>query len=978
MRVLCRDAEWLVTRVHSVDFTTGSQIAFCTGADEMVRGHEAAFVTDLDDVIPIDPRDTRLVRDSSHGFQRAKLFLEAQLRQMPLTAAHPDVNGIGAFRPLPFQVKAVEKALQQMRPRLLLADAVGLGKTIEVGMILAELMRRGRADRILVLAKKSMLTQFQAELWNRFAIPLVRLDSVGLARLRLRIPASKNPFEVYHRIIISMDTLKDVGRYRHFLENTRWDVVVIDEAHNVAGATNPERNYSYRLARLLSRRADSMLLTTATPHNGKRETFGRLISLLDPSAIPDPKFQQYSADDIKPFFLMRFKEDVRNEAGEDFRDRRVVALHETAKPASPEEEAIYHRLAALRSSMDESDRSAILRWGLYKRFLSSPEACLSTVENSLAGLRRRHGDAADIAALDGLKDELAAFSIEQSTRYQLLIEQLRQIGWDGGPASPRVLLFTESTVTQSALAKALAQSFDLAWSAKPEDQPGQVMATIDGGMPDVWLGKTIEAFGTGNAAIRLLIATDVASEGVNLHHQCWHIIHYDLPWSIITLIQRNGRIDRFGQHHVPEIRYLMVLTEVGELKGDQAIFGRLVDKVEEINRTARNGESVLKLYDAEREEEFVAEKGLLGGNKDVLDLPEANRSESSTVEDMLRLASEQAMAELADLFDDDDKVLIRELAQKAGDTSRVRLYENVRFLEEGFSLLSQMSGDGSYHPIEKTSHQFLLTPPSDLKRRLGAPEAGRGIVFGATAIPEEAWPEDGRLRLTNDPDRVDTAIRAARALRGQWSDELLLTELHPVMRWLAERLMMLMPRGEAPMIASPYLPEGEMCFCFIGQVSSRAGTPLIADSHAVFIAKGGRINLMPLREALARARFYDLADTGRRGTLPEPLLKGFVAAAVNQSLDRMQARKQERQTELRPLLEREESRLKNWLAQRRDRINDQLADLSPTSQQAIRARQSLEEAEKYVLDRNLNWRLAHFEAADQPTTRLILAIEGVR
>src|ERR1700730_9082532 len=82
-----------------------------SGADEMVRGHEAPFVTDIDDVIPIDPRDTRLVRDSSQGFQRAKLFLEAQLRQMPLTAAHPDVDGIGAFRPLPYQVKAVEKAV---------------------------------------------------------------------------------------------------------------------------------------------------------------------------------------------------------------------------------------------------------------------------------------------------------------------------------------------------------------------------------------------------------------------------------------------------------------------------------------------------------------------------------------------------------------------------------------------------------------------------------------------------------------------------------------------------------------------------------------------------------------------------------------------------------------------------------------------------------------------------------------------------
>ena len=217
----------------------------------------------------------------------------------------------------------------------------GLGKTIQVGMILSELMRRGRANRILVLAKKSMLTQFQSELWNRFGIPLVRLDSAGIAKLRLRIPANKNPFEVYHRVIISIDTLKNVGSYRHFLENTRWDCVVIDEAHNVAGASVPERHLAYRLARLLSRRTDSMLLTTATPHNGKRETFGRLISLLDPSAIPDPDFKEYTAEDIKGFFLMRFKEDVREDAGENLTDRMLVPIEKTTVPATETEEQVY-------------------------------------------------------------------------------------------------------------------------------------------------------------------------------------------------------------------------------------------------------------------------------------------------------------------------------------------------------------------------------------------------------------------------------------------------------------------------------------------------------------------------------------------------------------------------------------------------------------------------------------------------------------
>jgi ERCC4-related helicase len=990
MRVLCRDAEWLVIKVGSLNPATNSQIAYCLGADEMVRGHEAAFVTGLDYIEPIDPRDTRLTRDTSHGFQKAKLFLEAQLRQMPLTAAHPDVESMGAFRPMPFQVKAVEKALRQMRPRLLLADAVGLGKTIQVGMILAELVRRGRAARILVLAKKSMLTQFQAELWNRFAIPLVRLDSTGLARLRLRIPASKNPFEVYHRIIISMDTLKDVGRYRHFLENTRWDVVVIDEAHNVAGATNPDRNYSYRLARLLSRRADSMILTTATPHNGRKETFGRLISLLDPSAIPDPKYRQYTAEDIKPFFLMRFKEDIRAEAGDNFAARRVIPLHETTADADMREEAVYARLAGLRHDAAKGDRNAIMRWGLYKSFLSSPEACLSMAETSLRTLQRKRGEAADVAALDGVRMALAGLSITTSTRYRLLIDQLRSIGWDAGAASPRVLLFTESRVTQEALVRAIASDFKLNWSDRQEDQPGQILAAIHGGMSDVWLGRTVEAFGTGTAAMRMLVATNVASEGVNLHHHCWHIIHYDLPWSIITLIQRNGRIDRFGQTHTPQIRYLMVRTGAGELQGDGAIFKRLIEKVEEINRTARSGESVLKLYDAEQEENFVAERGLMAGDADLFDREppvDANgvEAEAQSMDALLRKASLDAMDELSDLFDDDDDAPtprpvpnLSPASAVQGDASRIRLYNEAAFLEEGYAFLAQQSAGGAYLPIQKTGGQFVVTPPADLRRRLGDPDAMRDMIFGATAIPEEAWPDDRRFRLTVDSGRVDLAIRAARNLRGQWSEELLLTELHPVSRWLAERLMMLMPRGEAPMIASPHLPEGEMCFCFIGQVSSRAGTPLIVDAHAVSMAKGGRTTVRSLRDALNAAGFHELADTGKRGGMPDVLLRGFVKGAVDRSLEHLAERRRERQAEVKPLLDHEEQRLKRWLTLRCARIEEALAELAPTSATAVKHRQDLEESKKYVEDRARNWQQAHYEAADLPTTRLILAIEGVR
>jgi ERCC4-related helicase len=220
----------------------------------------------------------------------------------------------------------------------------------------------------------------------------------------------------------------------------------------------------------------------------------------------------------------------------------------------------------------------------------------------------------ECAYLTCLAAALAPLSLRHSSRYQLFKQQLHAIGWDGSPSSPRVLVFTEYRDTQDALAAALAADFRLAYRDAFEAQASQVLATIHGAYPDVHLMKTVEDFGTGSAPVRMLLATDVASEGINLHHECHHMIHYDLPWSIITLIQRNGRIDRFGQTRPPILRYLMVNTRQGLLQGDMAIFERLIDKMEEINRSTRQGETVLKLYDPEAEARYIAEAGILPGN----------------------------------------------------------------------------------------------------------------------------------------------------------------------------------------------------------------------------------------------------------------------------------------------------------------------------------------------------------------------------
>ena len=238
--------------------------------------------------------------------------------------------------------------------------------------------------------------------------------------------------------------------------------------------------------------------------------------------------------------------------------------------------------------------------------------------------------------------------------------------------------------------------------------------------------KTVEAFGTGSSDVRMLLATDVASEGVNLHHQCHNIIHYDLPWSIITLIQRNGRIDRFGQTENPVLRYLRVRTNDGMLKGDEAIFERLIDKVEEINRSTRQGETVLKLYDPEAEERYIAEAGILPGNVNVLEKPAtATANEATELETVLSQANPAGQEDFLKflLGETDEAPVVEDEASLSDEPKRLRLYEDKRFFLDGYRYLADLND--RYPPMDESGNLMLLTAPKDLRRRLGAPRRKR-------------------------------------------------------------------------------------------------------------------------------------------------------------------------------------------------------------------------------------------------------------
>lgn len=962
-RVEIRDEEWLVRRCVAIP--TGGFEVHVTGTSELVRGHQAVFLSTLDQIQELRPEATVLANDVSPGYRKAKLYLDALLKRTPPSDVALSIGPQAAINPAPYQLEPAEMVFglgryrtrgPQMRPRLLIADAVGLGKTIEVGILVTELIKRGRGDRILCLAKKSMLAQFQQELWARFNIPLVRLDSLGIARLRTRIPANRNPFSCYNRIVISIDTLKDTKAstsYRHYLESFPWDIVIIDEAHNCANPGTANNTLAHRVCA----NAEAVILATATPHNGKPRSFAELIRLLDPTAIAD--LESYEAADIAPFFIRRFKKDVAEQVGDHFRDREILPIR---RPALPAEEAIFARLGELRLRSVSDQRFGqdhLMRWVLFKAYLSSPVAATETLAHRLAELRRRHATgkrdylAEHIVELEALHADLARQAITDTARYAAMLDLLKELSWTGSAASPRIILFTESRRTQDALAEALRIRF------KTDET---IIQTIDGSMSDVDQSRIVDDFGKGDTPVRLLIATDVASEGVNLHYHCHVLIHYDLPWSLIRLEQRNGRIDRYGQTQNPRIHYLLTISACPAFTGDQRILDALIEKEQWVYRNTGDAAGVMQFHSVEDEEKTIGEGAARGLAPDqVLAAPNTADAQQAQLLERLLAAAQRLDATTPP-------------PSTPASSAWPTLFPNdLAFLTEAWATV-QPDTPLDRHPERP---QIEIKAPDDLWSRVGGSLGSRdAIIPGATAIPDEALPADRSFVLTTDRAAVMEAIHRARVLAGvvatapkkrgrpakgspaaatttapiddlialapelrsSWPRLHLLWEQHPVAQWLLDQVLIHFGRGEAPLLHAPHLPPRTAHAFMRGSIPNGNGRETIVDWFAVRFQvertlppqEFAGLDIVPLSQALTEVRLDRLGPTGREADVAK-VIGTWLPYCVNSAQQHLAGlRKTRGQALSRPLIERNR-RLQAWADKARSLIDRKQERLDPAS-----------------------------------------------
>jgi len=551
-----------------------------------------------------------------------------------------------------YQLDPVVRAVQMPRVNLLIADDVGLGKTVEAGLVLLELILRHRARRIVVVCPAGLQLQWRDQMRDKFGLEFRIVDTELMKSLRRERGLRANPWSHFPRLITSIDFLKRERPLRHFRETLpaegepiyprRYDVLVVDEAHNCAPSGRGRYavdSLRTQAVRHLARHFEHKLFLSATPHNGYPESFSALLELLD-----DQRFARGARWDerhLEAVMVRRLKRELppRFDGTPRFPKRVVDPL----EVAYSEEERGAHKIlqeyAALRQASAAADPAVkfaaefILKI-LKKRLFSSPEAFALTLEKHEATLRstrrparelrptlsllRRHAEDDEDADMDGddaTEEALGASSLalpalsgdeqDRLRRLRSWAESARRradskarvlVDWierhlrpSGRWSDDRVIVFTEYRATQRWLHERLAAE---------GLTDGDRVLLLFGGMDSVERERVKAAFQYDPKAspVRILLATDAASEGIDLQNHCSRLIHYEIPWNPNRMEQRNGRVDRHGQR-ASEVRIFHFVgagyreraagagseeRRPGDLEGDLEFLARAAMKVETI------------------------------------------------------------------------------------------------------------------------------------------------------------------------------------------------------------------------------------------------------------------------------------------------------------------------------------------------------------------------------------------------------------
>lgn len=501
-----------------------------------------------------------------------------------------------AFEPRIYQLVPLLMALRLQVPRLLIADDVGIGKTIEAGLILREMMDRGEVDAFSVLCPPHLVDQWISELKERFGIDAVPVTSGTAARLERNLPLAQTLFDAYPFTIVSLDYIKAEKRREGFARACP-DFVIVDEAHACVG-THKGKQQRFDLLQSLARDSDRrIIMLTATPHSGDEDAFARLLSLINPEFstidFDDPRYRERLAR----HFVQRRRVDLIEG---DWDESRSFPKHETTElpyrlsteHLAFQEDILDYCLSAVSKAGNQKKDQRLAFWGtlaLMRCVSSSPAAALSALRNRASNEAERlepqiydedsdDEDAVDIEpnaiftndpALQCILNQAAGLLNEKDPKLDALISALKPLIKDG--ANP--VVFCRYLATAEYVKNGLRKAF-----------PKLNIESVTGELtPDERRDRIAEMdIEDGKKGVqRILVATDCLSEGINLQQLFDAVVHYDLSWNPTRHQQREGRVDRFGQP-AELVRSIMMFSPDSAIDG--AVLDVILRKAEEIRK----------------------------------------------------------------------------------------------------------------------------------------------------------------------------------------------------------------------------------------------------------------------------------------------------------------------------------------------------------------------------------------------------------